>query len=220
MTYFWFATFLAGCLLQVLVISSLIRDSYKIFPFLLANTVADLLSNVAGSAAYFRPDLYSAYVRHYWVGEAVQQFLMFCLVISLIRQTVKDRSRLQHWLAPGVIAIAALSLYRKHGNFNMWMTELSRNLSFIAVLLNLYLWMALIRHKPDDRRLLLISGGLGLQMAGSAIGHALREMAKVRAEPLVTTGNLVIVVSHLLCLYVWWQALRKDTALQVATNYP
>jgi hypothetical protein len=32
----------------------------------------------------------------------------------------------------------------------------------------------------------------------------------------LTLGNLVIVLSHLLCLYIWWQAFRKPPEQPVA----
>jgi hypothetical protein len=41
-------------------------------------------------------------------------------------------------------------------------------------------------------------------MAGKAIGHSLRTLA----TGLVGLGNLVIVLSYLFGLYVWWQAFR------------
>jgi hypothetical protein len=51
----------------------------------------------------------------------------------------------------------------------------------------------------------MVSGGLGIQMAGKAIGHSLRQLSPL--NPLA--GDLVIVLSHLLCLYIWWHAFRR-----------
>ena len=50
----------------------------------------------------------------------------------------------------------------------------------------------------------MVSGGMGIQMAGKAIGHSLRQLSRSAMMP----GDLVIVLSHLLCLYIWWQAFR------------
>jgi uncharacterized membrane protein YsdA (DUF1294 family) len=86
------------------------------------------------------------------------------------------------------------------------MTQFSRNVGFLAVILNLVLWAALLKHRRPDQTLLMVSGGIGIQMAGKAIGHSLRQW-----RPTVTTGDLVIVLSHLLCLYIWWQAFRKPS---------
>jgi uncharacterized membrane protein YsdA (DUF1294 family) len=107
----------------------------------------------------------------------------------------------------GSVLFAALSLYfsRKH-LLDLWMTQFSRNVGFLAVILNLILWAALLKRRRPDPTLLLLSGGMGIQMAGKAIGHSLRQLRLT-----VTTGDLVIVLSHLLCLYIWWQAFRKPS---------
>lgn len=212
MTYLWIVPIVAECVILVLIITSLLGGSYKDFPFLFGYLLSVLFGTVAGSAAYFTPALRTEYTRHYWIAETVQQMLVFCLVISLIHQTLKGRGGLRLWLGSGLIVIAVVAFQGLPAAslsrwlvFSRWMTQLSRNLSFCAVLLNLVLWMALIRHRPDDRRLLLISGGLGVQMAGKAIGHSLRQMSR----SLITPGNLLIVLSHLLCLFIWWQAFRE-----------
>jgi len=43
---------------------------------------------------------------------------------------------------------------------------------------------------------------MGIQMAGKAVGHSLRQMSPL----LVTSGDLILVFSHLICLWFWWQA--------------
>jgi hydrogenase-4 membrane subunit HyfE len=84
------------------------------------------------------------------------------------------------------------------------MTQLSRDLGFLAVILDLALWAVLIQSRRPDRTLLMVSAGMGIQMAGKAIGHSLRQLSRSAIVP----GNLIIVLSGLLCLYIWWQAFR------------
>jgi hypothetical protein len=86
------------------------------------------------------------------------------------------------------------------------MTQLSRNLGFLAVILNLVLWAVLIKSQRADRTLLMVSGGIGIQMAGKAIGHSLRQLSR----STIVAGDLTIVLSGLLCLYIWWQAFRPS----------
>jgi hypothetical protein len=210
MTSFWILTLIAGLLLQVLVISSLIRGPAKQFPFAFTYMLAVLFSSVADAAAYFSKDehLRHSYTRYYWIGDTVHQFLIFCVVLSLIYRILGGRGRsiLRVAIVPATLVAAGISFYGAQGTaFGTWMTGLARNLSFCAALLNMVLWMALIRHSPDDQRLLLISGGLGIEMAGKAIGHSLRRMSRM----MITPGNLLIVLSHLLCLYIWWRAFRE-----------
>ena len=115
-------------------------------------------------------------------------------------------------LAAVAVAAVSLAVYWDEP-LNRKMTNIGRNLSFAAVLLNLALWMSLIRNRLPDRRVLLISGALGIQMAGQAIGHSLRQLATPRRSlPLVNAGNIVIAVAHVMCLYLWWQVLRKHEA--------
>jgi len=206
MNHFWTVTLLAGVVLDALLISRLLRGDYKQFPFLFCYVLSELFTGVAASASYPNRAMRIQYAKIYWISDATQEFLIFCLVVSLIQRLVRDRSRL-HWLVAFVsLAIAGVSYYRAPtGHLGAWMTELGRDLSFCAAILNLILWMALIRHRPDDQRLLLISGGLGVKMAGKAIGHSLRQISK----PMVTPGNLVIVFSSFFCLLVWWHAFRR-----------
>jgi len=75
--------------------------------------------------------------------------------------------------------------------------------------MDIILWTSLLATRGRDRQLLLLSGGLGVQFAGSAIGESLRQMAmKSRSHPLAFTGSTVIVLSNLFRFYAWWQALR------------
>ena len=51
-----------------------------------------------------------------------------------------------------------------------------RNLSFFTGVLNLGVWFAYARSRIRDTRRLIIAAGLGLQMTGEAIGHAIRQL--------------------------------------------
>jgi hypothetical protein len=42
-------------------------------------------------------------------------------------------------------------------------------------------------------------------MAGKAIGHSLRTLL----FPVQVPGDLVIVFSHIACLYIWWLTFRQ-----------
>jgi hypothetical protein len=50
----------------------------------------------------------------------------------------------------------------------------------------------------------MITGGLGIQFAGGAIGQALRDMSPA----IVMAASDFTVIANLACLYIWWQALR------------
>lgn len=208
MPYVWSTTLVVGVGLQILVIAALLRRGWRRFKGLFAYVVVLLLTTGIEAAAFYNQDIYFRTSGNYWVNDAVRQFLIFFLVLSLIGAGVaRDPGLLKgaRLLGFGVAAFSIISLYAtRNAEFGVWMTQLSRNLGFLAVVLNLVLWAVLIRSRQRDRTLLMISGGMGIQMAGKAIGHSLRQMSQTAVLP----GNLIIVLSHLFCLYVWWQALR------------
>jgi hypothetical protein len=160
-------------------------------------------------AAFFWPRYAAIPSTSYWVFDSIRQTMVYVVVISLIRRASEQSARrasIGRFLIAGSMLFAALSLYFTYNRgLDFWMTRFSRNLGFLAVILNLILWAALLRQRRPDRTLLMVSGGMGIQMAGKAIGHALRQLS----PSTLTLGNLVIVLSHLLCLYIWWQAFRK-----------
>jgi len=98
------------------------------------------------------------------------------------------------------------------GNLNVWMTVLSRDLSFGSAVLDLLLWFLLIAQPKKDPLLLLLSGGLGIQFTGAAIGQSLRQLS----PHTEVAGNLILVLSDLVCLYVWWQTFRRRAAQPAA----
>ncbi len=65
------------------------------------------------------------------------------------------------------------------------------------------------RSRKGDRRLLMLSGALGMKFTGEAIGEALRGMSVPnRISLLSLTGSVVTMLAELVCLYVWWQTFR------------
>jgi uncharacterized membrane protein len=209
MTYFWSVPIWVGIVLQVLVVAALLRGPYRNFKVLFVYSVVLFLITIGEAAAFYDREIWTKTSRHYWIGDAILQTLIFVLVISLVHRAMaasQKRATIRRILIGGATLFVVLSVYLTHDPvFGAWMTQLSRNLGFAAVILNLVLWAALIREESADRRLLLVSGGLGIQMAGKAIGHSLRHISR----GMILTGDVIIVFSHLICLYIWWQAFRS-----------
>lgn len=210
MFYLWLATGALGLVLQVLLLRAmLLRQGHKEYPFLFAYACVLLVTSSVEAEAYLngRPRGEAAF-SYYWAADAVRQVLLYLVVLALWKRTRASRiasAAMWRTIAIGSVVYVALSLYFTHEPYiDLWMTLFSRNLGFLAVLLNLLLWAALMLKRSEDKVPLMISGGMGLQMAGKAIGHSLRYLS----DRLVTTGDLVIVLSHLVCLAFWWQAFR------------
>ena len=153
--------------------------------------------------------------RVYWVNEWILQALIFATVLSLIDLAISTSpwGRLMRaGLAAGALLFAGTSFlihYRPLPvKLGIWMTPWTRDLSVCATILDLALWMILIASRRSDRRLLLISGALGMQFTGEAAGEAIVNLSMPHMEALALTGSVVAVAANLVCLYVWWQTFR------------
>jgi len=196
--------------LNVRVISALVRGSYREYPFVFAYALALLASTVVeiGVQAASRP----VQDEYYWLNEVVLDVLVFCVVIAFIDEAArysKQKTIERHWLVLAAALFCAVS-YTVHQSehLNRRMTLISRDLNICAVILDLILWSLLVTARRPNRCLMLLSGGLGLQLTGAIMGDQLRNASR----KLVFTGTLVEVMTGLLALYVWWRALRPHPA--------
>lgn len=211
-----------GIPLEILVIVALLRGGYRRYPvvflYMLASFVTTLVgipinaqSLITGGAAVRRQ---AAQVN--WVNEAILQVLIFAAVISLIDLAISAARKRRVTLAgltAGAFLFAGTSFlihYRPApGEIGYWMTAWTADLYLCATILDLALWMILIASRKGDGRLLMISGGLGMQFTGEVIGGQIIKMAiPHRVVPLALTGSVLIVAANLVCLYVWWQTFR------------
>jgi hypothetical protein len=90
------------------------------------------------------------------------------------------------------------------------MTLWVRDIAFAAAILDLAVWALLLAYRQKDSRLLLLTGALGIQFAGDAIGESLRFLLKSSA---LGPGDVVEVVTSLATLWIWWQALRRPISV-------
>ena len=211
---------LIGLPLEFLIIAALLRGGYRRFPFILVYTIADFLATVIElpyALGYVRgmPWAANALASVYWLDETILQVLVYAVVMSLIYQaTGKLRSRriVRTALIAGAILFAGISLLIHRNpalNMGSFMTPWIRDLNFCSAILDLALWMLLIGSREKDHRLLLLSGGLGIQFTGEAIGESTRNLAmRSHSRPISLFGNSLIMLTNLLFLYIWWQALR------------
>ncbi|MBL8226840.1 MAG: hypothetical protein JNL98_00120 [Bryobacterales bacterium] len=210
-----------GILLQVLLISALLKGAYRQYPVLLAYAISDVLNSVVMATAFFDIGKWTkANAKYYWIGEAVQYTLVFALLLHMLSKVLRkeNKGRLLHFVFAGLLYVAFSLWLAFDSNQNLWMTQTLRNINFGSIFLNLTLWTLLLRKR--DRQMLMVAAAFGVQFAGVAIGHSLRQLSR----DLVWTGNLVITLSYFICLYSLWKAmlpLRRAAALpavDVASN--
>lgn len=186
----------------------ILKGSIRPYLVLFADLIVLFLTNVAEIALYGT----ELYPKVFYIDDALRQLLVFILVISLVYRaltTQVDRRWLGRWLIIGATILAVIfigfALLSSADNFARRMSNAVRNLSVVAMVMNLILWTLLLGARTFDRRLLTITSGLGLQMAGEAIGQSLRLISR----DLVPFGNFVLITSHFLCLAVWIAAFRR-----------
>jgi hypothetical protein len=217
--YFQYGAYLVGLPLELMVIALLLRGEYQRYPFIFLYVVVDFLTTVIeipSSLAYFTRtrEATKFWAKMFWIDEQILQVLVFLVVISLVYKATEhlgSRRTLLAGIICGTVLVAGISFLVHYydpnpppGKFG-YMTPWTRDLNFSAAILALGLWALLIGARQKDRKLLLITGALGIQLTGGAIGQALRDMS----PGIVTAASEFTVITNLMRLYIWWQVFRE-----------
>jgi hypothetical protein len=215
MVWLQWPIFFVSLVLQVLLIGSLLRrDAYRDFPFLFAYSLVLILTcSLDAGLVQSSPDFRGHWAHSfYYSDESARQFFLFLVVLSLIDRAIRDKpylGRMRAFLILAAVSAVAVSIaVHKTTYMPRWATEVSRDLSFGSAILTLLLWTMLISSRRRESRLLMITGGLGLQFTGEAIGQSLRQISH-HHPGILLTGNLFLTASSLIRLFVWWQVFRR-----------
>jgi hypothetical protein len=216
---------LVGVPLEFLLVAALLRGEYRRFPFVFAYASASLVTTLVGIPATVNYALHTNdhqlaqhFAKIYWINEGILQALILAVVISLIDQAatrVRSRRLVRAGLIAGAVLFAGISFashYRPSLRyFGYWMTPWTRDLSFGSAILDLGLWTLLISSRRGDHRLLMISGALGMQFTGEAIGEALQSLSIAhKVYSLELAGSIITMLAGLACLYVCWWTFRPS----------
>jgi hypothetical protein len=219
--------------LELMVIARLLRGQYRRFPFILAFVVAEFFAVAAEIPAYWAVynNVKDSTGQRSWLwsfDEVLLQALIYAVVISLIYQAtagLKSRRLVATAVILGAIVFAGGSFLIHYSadaaSIGTWLTPWMRDLNLSTAVLDLGLWTLLISARKKDSALLLISGGLGIRFTGEAIGGSLRQLAlqehRAGAAKLATwlslSGSITVAVVDILCLFIWWRALRQRVAV-------
>jgi len=204
---------IAGIALQACVLHILFKGAYRRFPGITLYVVILILTSVADATAYRQVGWWPQwYEEYYYLNNTLRHFGGFVALVSLIylASTVGTRKGSVFKLSIASVAVIAASLLLAQGDWpNQYMNEASRNLSFATVILNIVLWLSLVKNRARDSQLFMVSGGLGLNMAGEAVGQSLLRIAVVGPDILFYLGNIIAIGSHFLCLLIWWRSFRS-----------
>jgi hypothetical protein len=157
----------------------------------------------------------------HWFNVVVMQVLVYAVVMSLIYQAtgqLRSRRIVRVSLIAGAILFAGISFLIQWDpalNTGTFMTSWTRDLDVCSAILDMALWAMLIAAREKDHRLLLLSGGLGIQFTGDAIGRSIRQLAlRTRSHGVSLSGAVLMMLADLTFLYIWWQALRTAPVRQ------
>jgi hypothetical protein len=215
----------AGIPLEVLILTALLRGSYRRYPapfvYVLALFMTTILETPLWVAGYIYLVRYSdrriwiQWHSCYWVDQFILMVLEFALVVSFIHRataSVRPRRIVRLAVSGGAILFAAVTLamyYNPRVALGQWMTPWASELHFCAAIFDLALWAMLVASRRRDPILLMLAGALGIQFTGGAIGEAVRNLAQGNQSlALSLVGGMVIIARNLTFLYIWRQALR------------
>ena len=219
MPYLQWSFWIIGLGLQFLVILAFLGGTWRDYKtsffysvFLILSTIADIVMEVT-VGTHTR-----TYVLYFWIAELLRQTGLYAVVVSLVLHAIPN-NRLRAALVRLLVCLAVIfwagSLWIHQGHvISLWMSKVVRNLSFCSSIANLVLWFVLIAAEKKDTRLLMATGGLGLQMTGDAIGQSLRQLSRAA----IPAGNIIIVVTHFICLYIWWKAFQTPATPKVISG--
>lgn len=214
-----------GIALQVCVLHLLIRGAYRRFPGITLYLMVLFLTGIVDASAFVEsgwwPDWYYQY---YYLNNTIRHLSGFVALVSLVYRMSRSGERQGNLfrISFASLAVIAASALLAGGAWpNEYMNEASRNLSFATVVLTVALWLAMVKNRTRDVQLFLVTGGLGLNMAGEAIAQSLLRISGDETGFLFHAGNIIGITSHLLCLLIWWKAFRQPAVEMGATpNHP
>ena len=211
-----------GMALQCLVLAALLRGSWRRYPIAFVYMIATTLSTVVQVAfLWYFGQRSRQFAMAYWIADLICSSLVMLLIAHLIGRAMGGERRrdLIYWGLMAVMAAVAIAstLYLRANSqrlsWNRWMTEVARDYYFVAMLLNAWLWMTLVRLGRRDRQLYLVTSGMGLMLSGAAVAHSVR-----LASHFWGIANAFLIATYLGGLLVWRFAFQTLPAVEPAAE--
>ncbi len=143
----------------------------------------------------------------YAAADLCMHILLLALMLQLTRQTLGQLGEPTGiiWVLAGVSGLVSVSAYLY---FEGDVTRTRQVVSFWMVLLNLFWWSLLLRKRKVDRRVMLLSTGIGLMMTGQVVADGVVILAHREDLIMLLAAYLIIYLTHYLCLYCWFSAFK------------
>ncbi len=216
-------------LLQALVISRFLNPKNRDYPLAIVFTLfLFLLTSAAYFLDYYKELLPRAanstpeqtFLLAYSIGDLCMHVLLLALMLQLLRRSLKSLNLETRIIIPlasisALVALTAYNYFSGGPSPTKTIVQTRQVVSFWLVLINLYWWTLLLRRRQIDRRILLLSAGIGLMMTGQVIGDGIFSFAGRRTW-LSLLSILIMYGTHFACLYTWFNAFRPSYALAPA----
>jgi hypothetical protein len=197
---------------QALVLSRFLIPRNRDYPLAILFSLVLFVMTIVAIALRFAPNVV-VFTIDFGVGysfaELLMHILLLALMLQLARQTLEAAKQPTGLIAvlAGVSALVAITAYvffSSTAAASEVFVRVRQVVSFWMVLINLYWWSLLVRARKLDRRILLLSAGIGLMMTGQVIGDGLFAIAG-RNRWLYVASYLVMFLTHYACLYSWFR---------------
>ncbi len=209
--------------LQLVLLAFLLRGYFRRYVFLFIYSIAFLITTLTEVVVTHRAQFdQKLFRRVYWTDEIATDLLLFLVVISLIYLASEGsavRGKMSRILAGIVVIVLILpfvilnppSFFAGTGwtaAWGRWFNGTSQVLNFGGAIMNLALWSALLTSKKRDPQLLKVSIGVGVAVAGQAIGFGLRRFLPDN-NALRQIPDFFMSLTHVLSVLIWCWAFQK-----------
>jgi hypothetical protein len=208
--------------LQLILLFFLLRGPYRRYLVLFIYTVAVLVTTTLEVVVTHLPQPDPVlYRKVYWSDEVIVDLLLFLVVISLTNLALDGnplRSKMSRILAGIVVAALILPFVLLHPPlftspthwspaWGRWFNSTGQMLNFGGAIMNLGLWSALLTSRNRDPQLLKVSMGVGVAVAGQAIGFGIRHFMPQNSAAL-QIPDVFMAMTHALSVFLWCWAFR------------
>jgi len=215
--------------LQLVLIFFLVQSAaYRRYLVFFAYSIAFLITTTVELVVSHLANFDSARYRIiYWSDEVAADLTLFLVVISLTNLALEGnplRTKMSRILAGIVVAALVLPFVLLHppfftsglhwsGAWGRWFISTSQMLNFGAAIMNLGLWSALLTSRKRDPQLVKVSIGVGVAVAGQAIGFGIQRF--IPSQSLTRELPYTFMsITHVASVLLWCWAFRSKRKVQ------
>ena len=187
---------------------------YYLLALILVLTLAGVVPPITSFVSNGNWSLPSAQ-RMYWALALCFEVAIFLFVLQLIyrigRELPHQASLIRLLTLASLVAAAVSVVAHMDKRPNIFMASVTRDLTFMAAVLNMILWRFILKLRKRDVLMLSVSAGLGIQCTGDALGHSLRILARQigSATVIYDFGNVIISLAAVMTIAIWHTAFSR-----------